>query len=80
MLSTKASGAKVEAFFFAIYGNRNWVYVRHPATIGMPLGVTDIMSKLRRLSTQITLQYIFSLTIGLVYSILCYYIITVYVT
>lgn len=64
MLGTQASGTEVEAFLFTVYIDRNRVNIRHPATLGMALGMTDIMTKLRGLPTQIALQYFFSLTNG----------------
>jgi len=46
MLCAQASGAEVETFSFAIYNNRNRVNIRYPASLGVTLGVTNIMTKL----------------------------------
>ena len=65
MLSTQTPGAQVEPFWFAIYNNGRRVDVGHPAAVSMTLGVAHIMTKLRRFTTQITLQNFFPLTNGL---------------
>jgi len=58
VLRAQASGAEVEPFLFAIYGNSNRVNIGHPATVGVALGVTHIMTKLGQFPTQIALQYL----------------------
>ena len=60
MLGTQASGAQVEPLCLTSYNDSSRVDIRHPATIGMALGVAYIVTKLRRFATQITLQYMFS--------------------
>jgi hypothetical protein len=61
MLSTQAPGAQVEPFWFAIYKNGSRVNIGHPAALSMTLGMAHIITKLRRFTTQITLQNFFPL-------------------
>ena len=63
MVSAEAPGAEVETLRLAVYGEGYGVNIRHPEAVGMPLGVTHIMSELRRFTTKITFQFIFPLTV-----------------
>ncbi len=47
MLAAQASGAQIQSLLLAIYGDNCRVNVRHPAAVGMALGMADIMAKLR---------------------------------
>ena len=60
MLRTQATGTQVKAHPLAIPDNGNRVYIGQPPTVGMPHGVAHIMTKLRRLATQLALQRLFS--------------------
>ena len=46
MLGTQASGTQVEPFSLAINNDSGRVNVRHPAPLGMTVGVTHIMTEL----------------------------------
>jgi hypothetical protein len=48
MLVAQAPGAQVKPFWLTIYDDGSWVDIRHPAAVGVALGVTDVMTKLRR--------------------------------
>jgi hypothetical protein len=48
MLITQAPGAKVKAFGFSVNIDGGGVYIRRPATVGMTLGMADVMTELRR--------------------------------
>jgi len=47
MLTPQASGAQVEPFWLSIDSDGGGVNVRHPAAVGVALGVADIMTELR---------------------------------
>ena len=57
MLGAQTSGTQVKAFRLTIYGYRGWVYVGNPAAVGMPFGMTNIVTEQGGLTTQIALQY-----------------------
>jgi hypothetical protein len=46
VLCSQAPGAQVEAFLLTVYNNIGRVYIGHPAAVGMPLGVADVMTEL----------------------------------
>lgn len=46
MLIAQASGAQVEALWLTIYHNSSRMNIRHPAAIGVALGMAHIMTKL----------------------------------
>ncbi len=46
MLGAQAPGTQVEALELTVYRDRGRVYVRYPAAVGMPFGVTHIMGEL----------------------------------
>ena len=46
ILSTYATGAEVESFAFSINDESNRMYIGHPITPGMALGMTHIITKL----------------------------------
>jgi hypothetical protein len=46
VLVTQASGAQVKPFGLTIDDNGGWMNIRHPAPIGLALGMTDIMTEL----------------------------------
>lgn len=46
MLGAQAPGTQVEALELTVYRNRGRVYVRYPAAVGMPFGMTHIMAEL----------------------------------
>ena len=47
MLCSQAPGAKIEAFLLALDDDGGGMYIWYPAAVGMPLGVTYIMTELR---------------------------------
>ena len=47
MTGAQASGTQVKAFLSTVYSNSSWMNVGSPASLGMSLGVTDIMAKQR---------------------------------
>jgi len=47
MLGTQAPGAKVKPFRLAVNRDGGRVDVRHPAAVGVALGVADVMAELR---------------------------------
>ena len=47
MPSAQASSTQVKSPGFIIYDNSNGLNIRQPATVGVALGVTDIMTELR---------------------------------
>ena len=47
MLSTQASGAQVEALWLAINNDSGRVNIRYPASVGMALGMANVMTELR---------------------------------
>ena len=47
MLGTQAPGAQVESLFLTTYNDCGGMYIRHPAAVGVTLGMTDIMTELR---------------------------------
>ena len=47
MLVAQAPGAQVEAFWLAAYSDSGRVNIRHPAAVGVALGMADIMTELR---------------------------------
>ena len=47
MLCSQASGAKVEAFLLPVYNDIGRMNIWHPLSVGMSLGVADIMTELR---------------------------------
>lgn len=51
VLSTQAPGTQVEAFCPAVYGYLGGMDVGQPHPVGVTLGVTDVMTELRRFST-----------------------------
>ena len=57
MLGAQASGAQVKAPGLTVNENRSRVDIGHPAAVGMPLGMADIVTELWRFTTQIALQY-----------------------
>ncbi len=75
MLGAQAPGAQAEPFLLTVHNESDSVNIRHPAPLGMALGVTNIIAELWRLVTQIALQEYISLTICQLYSILWYGII-----
>jgi hypothetical protein len=56
ILGAQAPGAQVETFHLAVDDNSGGVNIGGPAPVGMAFGVADIMTELRRLTAQITLQ------------------------
>jgi hypothetical protein len=50
VLVAQASGAQVEPFWLAVYHDGDRVDIGHPAAVGVPLGVADIMTELRSFS------------------------------
>ncbi len=46
----QASGAQVKAFWLTIDYDFGRVDIGYPAAVGMPLGMADIMTELRRFS------------------------------
>ena len=61
MLGAQTSSAQVESLRLPIYNDSGWVNIRHPATVGVAFGVAHVMTELRGFSTQVTLQYLFSI-------------------
>ena len=51
MLSAQAPGAQVKPLGLTIYYHRRRVNIGQPLTIGMPLGVTHIMTELGSFAT-----------------------------
>ena len=47
VLGTKAPGTQVNSFRLAINEDGGRVNIRYPASVGVALGVTDIMTELR---------------------------------
>jgi hypothetical protein len=47
MLCSQTPGAEVKTFLLTVNNNRGRVNIWYPAAVGMPLGVTDIMTELR---------------------------------
>jgi len=47
ILCSQTPGAEIETFLLAVYNDIGRMNIWHPATIGMPLGVADIMTELR---------------------------------
>ena len=47
MLGAQASGAQVKPFWLAIYNDSDRVNIGHPATVGMALGMANVMTELR---------------------------------
>jgi hypothetical protein len=45
MLSTQAPGAQVKPFGLAININRGGMDIRRPATVGVALGMADVMTE-----------------------------------
>jgi len=45
VLGAQASGAQVEPFQLTIYIYRSRVNIRHPATVGVALGVADTVTE-----------------------------------
>lgn len=60
MLGAQAPGTQVEAHPLTILDDSSRVYIRQPLTVGVSHGMAYIMTKLRRLATQLTLQFLFS--------------------
>jgi hypothetical protein len=60
VLGAQAPGAQVEVPGLAVDIDRGGVDIGDPATIGMPLGMTDVMAEKRDLTAQIALQFPFS--------------------
>jgi hypothetical protein len=58
MLAAQASGAQIEPFWLTVYQNGSRMNIRHPAAVGMPLGMTYIMTELGCFPTQFALQYL----------------------
>ena len=56
MVSAEAPGAEVETFRLAVYGESYGVNIGHPAAVGMPLGMADIMTELRCFPANIALH------------------------
>jgi hypothetical protein len=57
MLIAQAPGTEVETFGFTVDINGGRMYIRRPATVGVTLGMADIMPELRCFTAQITLQF-----------------------
>ena len=47
MLVAQASGAQVKPFWLSIDNDGGRVNIRHPAAVGVALGMADVMTKLR---------------------------------
>ena len=45
MLGAQTSGTQVEAFRLTIYRYRGRVYVRYPASVGMPFGMANVVTE-----------------------------------
>jgi hypothetical protein len=60
VLAAQASGAQLEFFWLTVYIYGDPMYIGQPAPIGMVLRMAHVVAKLRRFSTQITLQFLFS--------------------
>ena len=45
MLAAQASGTQVKVFGLAVYGDSGRVDIGHPAAVGVPFGVADVMAK-----------------------------------
>jgi hypothetical protein len=54
VLSAETPGADIEASPLSLYHQSDPLDIGHPAPLGMPLGVADIMTKLRGLATNLT--------------------------
>jgi len=47
MLGAQAPGAQVKSFWLTIYSDGGRVNIGQPATVGVALGMADIMTELR---------------------------------
>jgi hypothetical protein len=57
MLGTQAPRAQVEALLLPVDSECNRMYIGNPAPVGPALGMADIMTKKRRFTAQIALQF-----------------------
>ena len=60
MLGAQASCTEVETPSLSIYGYCNWMYIGHPAALGMSLRMADIAAELRFLLTNGTFRQCFA--------------------
>lgn len=57
MLGTQAPRAQVETLFLPVDNERSRMYVGSPAPVGPALGMADVVTKKRRFTAQIALQF-----------------------
>ena len=57
IIGTQAAGAQFKPLGLTFDNDRGLVNIRHPASLGMALGVADIISVKRSLTANLALQF-----------------------